>query len=213
MGFVKHKCPHCLTEDMSFSVVKAYDLPDLTGVGALLVCGRCQLPACMHVVGGRSGGLHAAVFEKTPDPCSQGWPVMGFWPEASRVQIPEYLPADVERAFKQAEDNYARVGNEEAAGMMYRKALDVAVKKIDPSLSGTLGPKLKALHKQGKLTTDIAEWADHVRALGNEAAHDDTPIERDDLTDLRGLTDMVLRYLFSLPNLIRKRRGEPLLGD
>jgi hypothetical protein len=42
---------------------------------------------------------------------------------------------------------------------MYRKALDIGLKKIDPSLSGMLGPRIKKLADDGKLTTDIAEWS------------------------------------------------------
>lgn len=55
---------------------------------------------------------------------------------------------------------------------MYRKALDIAVKEIDPKLTGMLGPKLKKLAQAGRLTNDISDWADQVRVLGNEAAHD-----------------------------------------
>ncbi len=93
---------------------------------------------------------------------------------------------------------------------MYRKALDVGLKKIDPTLTGTLGAKLKALTTRGKLTADIADWADHVRELGNDAAHEETAIPRKDLEDLRGITEMVLRYLFTLPNMSKKRRGQKL---
>jgi Domain of unknown function (DUF4145) len=144
------------------------------------------------------------------DPTTLNWSIVGFWPKDPGPLVPEYLPPDIERTFLQAERNFQPVGNEEASGMMYRKALDVGVKKIDSSLIGTLGPKLKKLAQQGKLTPELAEWADQVRELGNDAAHDETAIPRKDLEDLRAFTEMVLRYLFTLPNMIKKRRGEKL---
>jgi hypothetical protein len=120
------------------------------------------------------------------------------------------LPPDVERAYLQAERNFPTEGNEEASGVMYRKALDIGLKKINPSLSGTLGPRIEKLAKDGKLTTDIAEWSRTVTKLGNAAAHDAEPISRDELTQLRGFSEMLLRYLFSLPGAVKKRRGEKL---
>jgi hypothetical protein len=140
------------------------------------------------------------------DPTTQGWKLGDFWPRPPEPEVPEFLPPDVTRIYLQAESNFAQAGNEEAAGMMYRKALDVGIKKIEPSLAGMLGPKIKKLVAGHKLTPEIGEWADHVRDLGN----DEAPLPRKDLEDLRGLTEMVLRYLFSLPNMIKKRRGEKL---
>jgi hypothetical protein len=73
-----------------------------------------------------------------------------------------------------------------------------------------LGAKIKKLAASGKLTTDLAEWSDHIRDLGNDATHEETPLTRKELEELRGFTEMVLRYLFTLPNMIKKRRGEKL---
>jgi hypothetical protein len=63
-----------------------------------------------------------------------------------------------------------------------------------------LGPRIKKLASAGKLTPDIAEWSDHIRDIRNDATHEEEPISKEQLTDLRHFTDMVLRYLFSLPN-------------
>lgn len=94
--------------------------------------------------------------------------------------------------------------------MLYRKALDIGLKKIDPELKGTLGARIKKLRETGKLTNDIAEWADQIKTTGNEAAHEEEPITKADLEELRSFTDMVLRYLFTLPNMVKKRRGQRL---
>lgn len=135
--------------------------------------------------------------------------VAEFWPEVPGPVIPEDMPSDVERIYLQAERNFPIEGNEEAAGTMYRKALDVGLKKIDPGTKGVLAARIKKLARDGKLTRDIAEWSDQVRDLGNEAAHEDEPPTREELTDLRNFSEMVMRYLFSLPALVQARRAKP----
>lgn len=89
---------------------------------------------------------------------------------------------------------------------MYRKALDVALKKIDPTATGVLKTRIKKLAAAGKLTPDIAEWSDHIRDLGNDAAHEEEPPTREELAALRSFTEMVMRYLFTLPAMVAARR-------
>jgi hypothetical protein len=72
-----------------------------------------------------------------------------------------------------------------------------------------LAVRIKKLATTSKLTPDIAEWADHVRDLGNDAAHEEVPPTREELDDLRNFTEMVMRYLFSLPALVEARKPKP----
>ncbi|WP_164988636.1 DUF4145 domain-containing protein [Bradyrhizobium betae] len=134
------------------------------------------------------------------------WEVKKFWPEVPGPIIPEDLPPDVERIYLAAERNYPTFGNEEPAGAMYRKALDVGLKKIDPETKGVLANRIKKLADDGKLTADIQEWSGHIRVLGNEAAHDEEPPTREELEDLRSFTEMVMRYLFTLPAMVNARK-------
>jgi Domain of unknown function (DUF4145) len=150
------------------------------------------------------------IFRTDGDVSQHGFGVVEFWPPVPRPLIPENLPKDVARVYRQAERNFHMEGNEEASGMMYRKALDIGLKKIDPQQSGMLGPRIKKLADAGKLTADIAVWSDNVRDVGNVAAHEEVPITRDELIALRNFTEMVLRYLFSLPGAVKIRRGETL---
>ncbi len=93
---------------------------------------------------------------------------------------------------------------------MYGKSLDIGLKKIDPKLTGMLGQKIKKLSADGKLTTDISEWSQQIRDIRNDAVHEEDPVTREELIALRNFSEMVLRYLFTLPNAVRKRRGEKL---
>jgi hypothetical protein len=211
MAFLAHKCPHpnCLTENISLTVAAVSPWNDRVGILHLL-CPRCRLPSGAKIEQERNT-LGIAQIQSHPSEITDlGYKVTEFWPQQPEPTIPELIPPDVARVYLQAERNFPTAGNEEAAGTMYRKALDVGFKKIDPNLKGMLGPKINALAKAGLLTQDIAVWSDHVRDIGNDAAHEEDPITREELTTLRNFSEMVLRYLFSLPNAVKKRRGEKL---
>jgi len=206
MATIRHQCPHCLVNDVAL-VASAWTV--LTGdiAFAHLTCPRCQFPSAAEIM--RVAQTHVAVANLAGhggDPTTQGWSVRGFWPEPPSPIIPEYLPPGVQRVLIQAERNFADAGNEDAAGSMYRKALDVGLKQVDPNRAGSLAARIDALAKAGQLTPDVAEWAHRVRMLGNEAVHEEEPPSRADIEDLRGITEMVLRYLFTLPEMVRRRR-------
>jgi hypothetical protein len=203
-----------LTKDIALGVVAWTKLADQKAV-AHLECPRCKMPSAaeISIASGKPSSVpgFGHLIQHGGDPTLHGWTIDYFWPDIPKPNLPEFLPPEVERIYLQAERNFAVAGNEDAAGTMYRKALDIGLKAISPSLTGMLGPKIKKLTENGVLTNDIAAWSDQVRELGNEAAHDAPQPTREDITDLRNFAEMVLRYLFTLPNMVRKRRGEPLL--
>jgi hypothetical protein len=215
MAIFTHKCTHenCLTEHIAHRVHLAYPLSDHRAA-VLLSCPKCKLPSAAIIkpeAGQISKLVEPSQLANQPGEITHyGWSLETIWPTPTEPNIPELLPPDIVRVYLQAERNFPINGNEEAAGIMYGKALDIGLKKIDPTLSGMLGPRIKALAEAGNLTSDIAEWSNNIRTIRNEATHDEESITRDDLIALRSFTDMVLRYLFSLPNSVKKRRGEKL---
>jgi hypothetical protein len=42
--------------------------------------------------------------------------------------------------------------------------------------------------------------------MGNDAAHEVDPPTREELADLRSFTEMVMRYLFTLPAMVIARK-------
>jgi hypothetical protein len=209
MATFTHKCPHCLTEQMGLRV-SAGHIHHMPGRATLhLDCPKCGLPSCTVVKIRRAGpGTDPNTWNGGID-LTENWEAVEFWPAAAGPLIPEELPPDVERVYLQAERNFPTEGNEEAAGTMYRKALDIGLKKLDPNARGTLAQRIKKLADAGKLTIDIAEWANQIRELGNEAVHDESPPTRAELTDLRNFSEMAMRYLFSMPALVASRRDPP----
>jgi hypothetical protein len=204
MAIVTHKCPHCLTEHIALNIAAHHPIEDGWVQAVHLDCPKCRKPSAAIVCSedqriqtNHWGAGDIATFN---------WVVREFWPVVPGPLIPENLPADVERIYLAAERNYPTEGNEEPAGAMYRKALDVGLKKIDPDNKGVLAARIKKLADDGRLTADIQEWSGHIRVLGNEAAHDEEPPTRDELKDLRSFTEMVMRYLFSLPAMVTARK-------
>jgi len=114
------------------------------------------------------------------------------------------------RAFEQGADN-ARRKNTDAAAAMYRKALDVSTRELDPSLaSKNLASRIDALHAAGRLTTDLKEWAHLIRLDGNAGAHDEEELSDEEITQLASFTDLFLTYTFTLPVqvMLRKEAAE-----
>ena len=122
---------------------------------------------------------------------------------------PEYTPASVANFFGQGMDNLH--GNWDAAGTMFRKALDVGLKAKFPDISRTLSlfQRIEKAEETGGLTPELAEWAHQIRLDGNDAAHEEEPFSKEDAENLHTFTDLVFRYLFTLPGMLAKAQQEP----
>ncbi|WP_428992855.1 DUF4145 domain-containing protein [Stenotrophomonas maltophilia] len=91
---------------------------------------------------------------------------------------------------------------------MYRKALDVATRELDSNLAGkNLAPRIDALHKAGKLTDDLKDWAHLIRLDGNQGAHDDDELTREEVAQLASFTELFLTYAFTLPAQVAARKA------
>jgi len=210
MAILTQTCPHCLTSHIGLKIIAGTPINGERWA-AHLKCPKCFMPSCAVMMYGNRGAhswTNHAQYEGDID--SWGWYVTDSWPQQPEPIIPENLPPDVAKAYLQAERNFSILGNEEAAGMMYGKALDIGLLTIDPTLKGMLGLKIKKLSEAGKLTSDLSEWSGQIRDIRNDATHEQVPISRDELAALRSFSEMVLRYLFTLPGAVKKRRGEKL---
>ena len=98
--------------------------------------------------------------------------------------------------------------NWDAAGAMFRKTLETGLKHEFPKIQGTLFERIQEAAKQHHLTPDLANWAHQIRLDGNDAAHEEEPFSQDDAERLSVFTDMVLRYLFTLPGMLKQARND-----
>ena len=135
---------------------------------------------------------------------------VAFYPTPATPDAPEHLPPNVKQYFLEAATNVKAAPN--AAGAMFRKSVDVALKHVAPEATGTLVKRIDRAAKLGKLTPELEEWAHHVRLEGNDAAHDEDPFTVEEAEALHRFTELVLMYLFTLPGMLAERR-EPPQGD
>lgn len=137
---------------------------------------------------------------------AQGFELAEAWPKPPEPRVPAHLPPGTESALLQAERAFAR-NDTDAAGMMYRRALETGLKVAFPSVTGTLYARITSLVQSHDLPPAIGEWAHEVRIIGNEAAHDVDSLSAEDMRATRNFVDAVLRYAISLPAEIAIRRA------
>ena len=118
---------------------------------------------------------------------------------------PEYTPEEVSRFYRQGAASLPH--HPDAAGAMFRKSLEKALSHEFPNITGRLFDRIQEAVQQGALTLAMGQWAHQIRLDGNEAVHGDEPFSLDDARRLETFTDLVFRYLFTLPGMLKKARG------
>lgn len=183
-------CPHCGTKSVAFTVqckhlVKTLPrsgMQDPTMNEIYLTCNICNEGVIATII---DQEIHRVV------------------PNAS-IATPPHLPENVKRFFEQGTCNLGE--NWDAAGSMFRKALDISLIEKFPKIKGSLFERIKDAESQKLLTPELAEWADQIRLEGNAAVHDDEPFLKEQANDLANFTDLVLRYVFTLPQMLKQAR-------
>lgn len=206
-NFLGAPCPHCLKQNNVLIVVALSYIND-NAISVHLDCPNCKHPSCAMIVTRSPRTILSDLKNLNGDILNNtGWTLGEFWPEPPRPVIPENLSPAVHRIYWEAESHLLLPETSgEAAAILYRKALDVGLREIDPDTSKLLAPRIRKLANDGKLTAAIADWSDQIRQIGNDGAHDAEPPAKEDLEELRGFTEMVMRYLFTLPAMVEARK-------
>lgn len=137
---------------------------------------------------------------------AHGVTIKRIYPRPQSIKPPDHVPETADRAFTQAKDNQVR-GNGDAAGAMYRKAIDVATRALDPvHASRPLASRIDALADAGRLTKSLQEWAHEIRLDGNDATHGDEELLPAEVAQLGAFTELFLTYTFTLPARVAARR-------
>lgn len=201
----KNDCPHCLTKAAGFSVV--FQWPDRRrSTDAFLVanCGLCNngiiISSRVH-----NTSVHPDLEKYQVDLRQPAFSRLATWPERS-LTIPDDLPSNVENFFLQGLESL-KGQRWDAAGAMFRKALDVATKIIAPQWKGkNLFQRIELLVEERLLTEAMGAWSHEIRIDGNDAVHDEEPETEDDAKALQRFTEAFLTYAFSLPSLVARNR-------
>lgn len=115
----------------------------------------------------------------------------------ARPAVTEGVPLTAARAYDQAARSF-QAGLYEPCAIMCRKCLEALCVELQAS-GRTLKAKLDDLQKKGVIDTRLLEWADQLRVVGNDAAHDlDLVIDKDDARDAIEFLEALFLYTFSL---------------
>lgn len=131
----------------------------------------------------------------------------GIVPPPPETGAPEHTPPNAARFFEQGMENLP--GNWDAAGAMFRKALETGLKKKFPDIKGDLYTRIEKAAEQHKLTSDLAAWSHQVRLGGRDAVHDEEPFKKEEAERLSDFTKLVLLYLFTLPGMLDEAQSAP----
>jgi hypothetical protein len=107
------------------------------------------------------------------------------------------LPSTVQKAYQNAKQSY-QVGLYEPAAIMCRKCLEaICVEK--GIIKGNLKSRIQKLSDDSIIDEKLFEWADNLRIIGNDAAHDvKIDITKQDAADSIEFIEALLSYVFVL---------------
>ena len=203
MAVFQDDCPHCGTTSVAFTIIREHRaFKESASIwDTLAVCGQC------------SRSVLATFLTSGPEPDrileSNSWADIHdtqLSPEPLDTGAPKYSPKNVARFYSQGMENLIK--NWDAAGVMFRKALDVGLKvKFSNDTKGSLYERIRGAADRHDLTPELADWAHKIRLDGNDAAHDEDPFSEEEAKELQVFTELVFRYLFTLPGMMQEARG------
>ena len=127
---------------------------------------------------------------------------------AADIVGPPYLPGPVDGLFRQARYNLV-LRNWDAAGMTYRKTLEVALRTKFCIESGNLATTIARLSKSQPAVFQLFAWL--ARVAGNEAAHEEEFSEAA-AVHLDSLVEQLVVYLFMVPEVQAQYARKSLSG-
>lgn len=205
MAQLSLECPHCRAEKIGFAYRGCAAIyPGATQTLAFMQCEGCG-QGVIVTIDSTQGPVQywAQGAAHSPGTISRVYPV----PLANKA--PADVPPEVSAAFLSGLDNLGRKGGANAAAIMFRRAIEIAVKKIDPD--APKGADLKT--RISRLSDDVAtpamkKWANHVRLDANDATHEPEEFSPEDAARLRVFAEMFLTYAFTLPAMLKRAAPE-----
>ena len=129
--------------------------------------------------------------------------ISGVWPKqektlsAGDIVVPSHMPALAASLFRQARHNLV-LGNWDAAGMTYRKTLEVALHAKFGIKCDTLALTIKQVSRSPPSVFKIFAWL--TRVAGNEAAHE-AQFSKAAALLLDSHLEQLVVYLFTVPEV------------
>ena len=199
-------CPHCRAEKIGFALRGSAQVRP--SVNQTLMFLQCE--GCGEAVIAVCDCLPVSVQQWATGASQSPGNISRKYPEPTALQCPADVPPQVQSAFLSGLENLGRTYGANAAAIMFRRAIEIATKVVNPSAS-----KRDTLEKRiNDLSDDIAtpamkEWAHHVRLDANEAAHEPEEFSKEDAQKLHTFAEMFLTYAFTLPAMLKRAKEQP----
>jgi hypothetical protein len=208
-------CGFCNSRDQTFDIVSH----ELTGNGIFVLglrCRKCRRVSCALATSPTHDNHAAHQLLSREADATSAMRIREQTPLPHEPKAPKFVPTEVAKAFVQAEKLVGSPDMPEPAAVMYGRTVEIALSEASKirgvALSGaTLVKRIDDAAEKALLPKDLAEWSHEVRQLRNEGAHG-VSVAHDEVLELQGFVELLLRYLFTLPGLMQERRlkKEPL---
>jgi len=155
------------------------------------MCTSCRSPIVLYEEA--SYGPHEGNWNWTP-PTQE-------YPQADR-QLPQSVPEGIRHDFAEAQ-RCMQARSYTAGAIMARRVVETIRMEQDYK-KGNLFAALKSMRDAGVIDARLYEWADTVREVGNEGAHNPTPVSREDAEEVLLFVEALVDYLY----VFRKRHAD-----
>src|SRR2546423_10885577 len=120
-----------------------------------------------------------------------------------------HIPStEVESLYTEARE-CMKVNAHTASILCSRKLLmNIAVSK-GAEEGKTFAEYVNYLSDKGFVPPDGKDWVDHIRKIGNVANHQIKIMKKEDAQELLGFLEMLLRFIFEFPAMIKAKVGSP----
>ncbi|WP_169721185.1 DUF4145 domain-containing protein [Nisaea denitrificans] len=172
-------------------------------------CSHCHRGVMFHLKHNGNGPF-AQPKDLAGDILPNHWSVLKQFPESPSTEAPPHTPDKVASALSDAlRSRVARIW--QGAGMLARKAIEMALaEKKGLNEIPNLKKAIQELRKSGEVPAYVADWGEHVTALGNDAAHRPEFNEKEAKEAIE-FAEELIKSLFTRPQqiaLVRKQYEE-----
>ena len=193
-------CPQCGEEEAATPIPGLPRRQSFGGVADYTfgICRHCgEVCGLVVTLESLEGDLSTRAYGFPRPLVSMGPPSQEPTLSANDIVVPPYMPAWVETLFRQARHNLV-LRNWDAAGMTYRKTLEVALRTKFAIKGGNLASVIDVVSETQPSTLEIFAWL--TRTAGNEAAHESEFSEAASLP-LDSHVEQLAVYLFTVPEV------------
>lgn len=212
MSVLVMDCPHCPATNAAFNVIGSgmFRPGSLSNWIVFLQCPACFMPVVANLALKAGIGNFQVITGQIDDPgfCAS----IEVFPAAPPTDVPENIPDNVARIFKQAAES-KKAGHLDAACGMYRKAMELALKNFSPDIEAwKIEKRIDKMAAENRITPELQSWAHELRLDGNDALHGDESASGEMTEQMHGLCKSLLLYLYTLPAQVERAKARRALG-